>query len=75
MKIEIERETATGGLTDHDLLYTLEASARASVTAYAAAAAMAYDPDLRDKFRDLTGVALNAHGRIRNLLQRLGGTV
>ncbi len=62
-------------ITDLDILYNFEASAKAAVTAYAGAAAMAYDPALRSKYADLMNLALTMHGRARSAIEKLGGTV
>ena len=62
-------------ITDLDILYNFEASTKAAVTAYAGAAAMAYDPALRSKYADLMNLALNVHDRARATIAKLGGTV
>ena len=68
-------ETVTPKLADLDVLYTYEASAAAAITAYATAAARAYHPDVRGKFKDLTLASMTAQKQARDLIVKLGGTI
>jgi spore coat protein CotF len=64
----------TNGLSDLDILLTFEASAKAAVTAYATAAAQAYDPAIRTKFAQLADLSLTAQKQARDMILKFGGT-
>lgn len=64
----------TTGISDLDILLTFEASAKASVTAYAAAAAQAYDPAIRTKFSQLADLSMVAQKQARDMILKFGGT-
>lgn len=60
-------------ISDLDLLYTFEGAARASVAAWAAAAAQVEDPKLRQRLADMVAPSLAVQGKARDLIRRLGG--
>lgn len=67
--------TQTDTLTDMDVLYTFEASAAASVSAYAMSMTKVHDEALRNKLHDLMESSFKAQQQARNLLIKLGGSV
>lgn len=62
------------GMSDLDILYTFEASAKAAVTAYATAAAQSYDQAVRSKFAQLADLSMTAQKQARDLILKFGGS-
>lgn len=70
-----EKDPTDAQVGDLSVLYMFEGAARASVAAWAAAAAQADDPELRKRLVDMVAPALQLQAEAIALIRKLGGNI
>lgn len=59
--------------TDLDMLYDYEKDVAAAATGYMTLATRAHHNELRDRYLRLANEATDAHGKVSNLIHKMGG--